>query len=135
MFDFLYCSLRLPADILDIMWILCVCVCYFVMNNHHLTVGCKWEARWRSTHTVFWTLMQCKWKRGYTVYELWFDMVGCCERPDMPFLCCLLQFLSGRGKSTPCSGQDVCSEIVVHLQLCLLEQETSLNSITVYPVH
>lgn len=39
------------------------------------------------------------------------------------------------GESTVCSGQDVCSEIVVQLQLCLLEQETSLNSITIYPVH
>lgn len=38
-------------------------------------------------------------------------------------------------ESTACSGQDVCSEIVVQLQLCLLEQETSLNSITIYPVH
>lgn len=51
------------------------------------------------------------------------------------FAVCSNFSLDGLGESTTCSGQDVCSEIVVQLQLCLLEQETSLNSITIYPVH
>ena len=61
-------------------------------------------------------------------------LIAASGQTHFPFAVCSNFSLEGR-KSTACSGQDVCSEIVVHSQLRWLGQETSLNSITIYPVH
>lgn len=51
MFGFYHCLLRLnlvcsTAHYTDFL-------CASVRNNHHLTLGWKWDARWRSTHAFF----------------------------------------------------------------------------------
>lgn len=85
----------------------------------------------------FFFLSQCsiKGKEGiqYMNYDLT-RLVAASGQVCFSFAVCS-NFSSTSWESTMCSGQDVCSEIVVQLQLCLLEQETSLNSITIYPVH
>lgn len=134
MFDFYHCWLGLKlvwctrryADFL----------CTFVMNNHHLTLGWKFDARWRSTHAFFLdSKCNIKKKRVHCIWIMirhgWLLLAA---KYAFPLLSAPISLWMG-WESTTCSGQDVCSEIVVQLQLCLLEQETSLNSITIYPVH